>query len=249
MVPTPARKERRHSAFSRRVADFFGTRCQVARLVTDAPEGNRGGRRCALLWQWHLADAGVPFQASGDYGDTAIPPRPWASVMVAVFVVDSGRCRFLNAVAEVLTGFSLSQARGNSLEHLVWRGNSAAFADSALGRTMGSSEGGEGEETILCADGKTRRFGYRVVPLDQGAAAVSVVIELIDLSGETGTARALRESEQRLRLAVEATGIGIWDVDAVTGKRQWSPEFFQDPRPSGGHRGGRTSLFRAHPSR
>ncbi|MBN8996314.1 MAG: PAS domain-containing protein [Rhizobiales bacterium] len=35
----------------------------------------------------------------------------------------------------------------------------------------------------------------------------------------------VRASEQRLRLAIAATGIGIWDVDAASGTRQWSPEF------------------------
>lgn len=35
----------------------------------------------------------------------------------------------------------------------------------------------------------------------------------------------LRESEERLRLAVEATGIGIWDVHVKRGVRNWSPEF------------------------
>jgi len=32
-------------------------------------------------------------------------------------------------------------------------------------------------------------------------------------------------NEERLRLAVEATGIGTWDVDAISGKRRWSREF------------------------
>ena len=36
----------------------------------------------------------------------------------------------------------------------------------------------------------------------------------------------LREVGERLRLAVEATGIGIWDVDVARGKRSWSPEFY-----------------------
>lgn len=39
-------------------------------------------------------------------------------------------------------------------------------------------------------------------------------------------AAELRAREQRLRLAIDATGIGIWDVDVPTGERQWSPEFF-----------------------
>ncbi len=34
----------------------------------------------------------------------------------------------------------------------------------------------------------------------------------------------LRASESRLRLSVQATGIGIWDVDIPSGERTWSPE-------------------------
>ncbi|MFO1057152.1 MAG: HWE histidine kinase domain-containing protein [Dongiaceae bacterium] len=34
-----------------------------------------------------------------------------------------------------------------------------------------------------------------------------------------------RESEDRLRLAVQATGLGTWDIDPVAGRRTWSPEF------------------------
>jgi PAS domain S-box-containing protein len=34
-----------------------------------------------------------------------------------------------------------------------------------------------------------------------------------------------RESEDRLRLAVQATGLGTWDMDPETGRRTWSPEF------------------------
>lgn len=47
---------------------------------------------------------------------------------------------------------------------------------------------------------------------------VSAISEVPDLA-------EVRASEQRLRLAIAATGIGIWDVDANTGRRQWSPEF------------------------
>lgn len=40
-----------------------------------------------------------------------------------------------------------------------------------------------------------------------------------------GDAEDLRDGEQSLRLAIAATGIGIWDVDTTTGRRRWSPEF------------------------
>ena len=35
---------------------------------------------------------------------------------------------------------------------------------------------------------------------------------------------ALRESEERLRLAQLRTGIGIWDFNLRTGKLTWTPE-------------------------
>jgi PAS domain S-box-containing protein len=43
-------------------------------------------------------------------------------------------------------------------------------------------------------------------------------------AAESADAEELRASEQRLRLAVDASGIGIWDVDVPAGSRQWSPQ-------------------------
>ena len=37
--------------------------------------------------------------------------------------------------------------------------------------------------------------------------------------------QALRASEERLRLASEVAGLGTYDVNLVTGRREWSPEF------------------------
>lgn len=46
-----------------------------------------------------------------------------------------------------------------------------------------------------------------------------------DVTQQRRAEQALRQSEERLRLAIEATGIGIFDVDAVSGQRRWSDEF------------------------
>lgn len=145
--------------------------------------------------------------------------------MVAVFVLDSRlRCGFINNVAEFLTGRSNAQAMGRHIGELLWPKASVAFEESVIGQALNEGGAHEGQEILCGHDGVERSFAFRVAPL--GAALTDgVALELLDLSGETGTSRALRESEQRLRLATEATNIGIWDVDATRGTRQWSPEF------------------------
>jgi PAS domain S-box-containing protein len=45
------------------------------------------------------------------------------------------------------------------------------------------------------------------------------------MTDDSQAASARQADEERLQLAIEATGIGTWDVDAVTGFRRWSPEF------------------------
>jgi PAS domain S-box-containing protein len=146
--------------------------------------------------------------------------------MVAVFVLDgSQRCRFLNAVAEVLGGVSAAEAAGRPLRDILWKDNPETYEESALGRVIASKTAGEGDIAILDRNHIHRALAFRVVPIEIAEKTVATVVELVDLSGETGTSRALRESEQRLRLATEATGIGIWDVNGITGERRWSPEF------------------------
>jgi PAS domain S-box-containing protein len=45
-----------------------------------------------------------------------------------------------------------------------------------------------------------------------------------DITGVQYAEESLRQSEERLRLAIETTGLGIWDLNTVTGERQWTAE-------------------------
>ncbi len=143
--------------------------------------------------------------------------------MVAVFVLDGRlRCGFINNVAEYLVGLTNAQASGRPVGDVLRPRLVEPFGQSVIRQAL--SEGGahEGQMTLSGHDGAQHPFAFRVAPLGE-ALADGAVLELLDLSGETGTSRALRESEQRLRLATEATQIGIWDVDATRGTRRWSP--------------------------
>jgi PAS domain S-box-containing protein len=45
-----------------------------------------------------------------------------------------------------------------------------------------------------------------------------------DVTGLQHVEESLRQSEERLRLAIETTGLGIWDINTLTGEHQWTAE-------------------------
>ncbi len=63
-------------------------------------------------------------------------------------------------------------------------------------------------------------LGNRIIPSGQNRVMPAVMLP----PEAGGDMTALRASEERLRLAIDATGLGIWDVDARTGRRTWSDE-------------------------
>jgi diguanylate cyclase (GGDEF)-like protein/PAS domain S-box-containing protein len=82
-----------------------------------------------------------------------------------------------------------------------------------------------GEESHTVVGGALRHVEKVLAPIESEGEVLGCVGVNIDVTDRKRMAAALRASEERLRLAVEATGLGIWDVDPVSGKRHWSPEF------------------------
>lgn len=62
--------------------------------------------------------------------------------------------------------------------------------------------------------------------LDQDRTVTDWVGIVTDIHDRRTAEQALQKSAEHLRLAVEANGLGTWDVNLITGEREWSPEMF-----------------------
>lgn len=89
----------------------------------------------------------------------------------------------------------------------------------------------EAEYRMIRTDGTKRWLAARGMTIRDAAGRPRRFL------GLAADITALRESELRLRLAIEATGLCTWDIDVRTGKAVWSPNHFDAfgyPRSPGG---------------
>lgn len=66
-----------------------------------------------------------------------------------------------------------------------------------------------------------------LTPLPQMDGTMTVLVVTIDLTPRLQAERALHDSEERLRLALEAGSLATWDWNIETGKILWSEEHFR----------------------
>ena len=89
---------------------------------------------------------------------------------------------------------------------------------------------------LVCGDDERRtmvRAGRTYAVCPRWLANGHLVVTFEDVTDRTDAEKALRESEERFRLAADGTGIGVWDYDPETERREWSarlPEIFGLPQ-------------------
>ncbi|MEA3142206.1 MAG: hypothetical protein QOK23_4375 [Gammaproteobacteria bacterium] len=150
-----------------------------------------------------------------------------ASVGDAVLATNEhGRIERMNLVAEQLTGWTLAEAQGQALEtvfHIVGE-RTRDRVESPFAKVL--REGhvvGLANHTLLIAK------NGRQIPIEDSGAPIrgldgsitGVVLVFKDATERYASQRALRESEEQLRLATEAAEVGLWDVDVLAGTLHW----------------------------
>lgn len=77
------------------------------------------------------------------------------------------------------------------------------------------------EGVVTYVDGSSHLFTARLAPIVEEEQVVAVVVAAIDITASPAAAAALRESEEKLRFTVAATGMGLWEWDIQTNVVRW----------------------------
>ncbi|WP_181814861.1 EAL and GGDEF domain-containing protein [Sphingomonas aracearum] len=82
------------------------------------------------------------------------------------------------------------------------------------------------EYRLMTASGEYRWFRARAsARLNAEGEVIRWYGTIEDVHDRRLAQNELRDSEERFRLAAQAAALGIWDYDALSGRREWSPEF------------------------
>ncbi len=151
-----------------------------------------------------------------------------ASIADGVVTTDvDGRVAFLNAEAERLTGWTSAEAAGQPLSavlHVVRAGTREPLADP-VAQILGAAAPIklEHDVALIARDGRELAVDDSGAPIRAPDGTLrGVVVVFRDCSERREAEEALRASEERLRVAQETVGVGVYDYDLDSGRLTWS---------------------------
>ncbi|MEQ8462159.1 PAS domain S-box protein [Coleofasciculus sp. E1-EBD-02] len=130
---------------------------------------------------------------------------------------------YVSPTIEPVTGRAAAEFIGKTNRELGMPHQQCEVWDSALETVFATGEPTTIKFDFLDQNDVTRYYEARLVPeLTQDGSIPSVLWITRDITDLTQAELALRESEERLRLALDAAKLGIWDYDVPAGKLIWS---------------------------
>jgi PAS domain S-box-containing protein len=158
-----------------------------------------------------------------DYRDRYIDLYDFAPLGYASLDED-GYIQEINLAGAKLLGMDRNTLTGYPFVDYVAKDDIPAFQDHVRQCIQRRAEV-TSEVDLVTHDGHWHTVQLRSIPIEDSQHEIVLCKTAIaDITANRQTEEALRESEERLRMAVEATGLGTWDYDLLTQRLTWSRE-------------------------
>ncbi len=143
-----------------------------------------------------------------------------------LYVVDrQGRYRFVSAGGARVLGLKPAEMAGKRWQELGLPADAMQAFDAQREHVLRTGVAAVNETEFRAPDGELRYFEYVITPIDGDATqADTVVVVSRDTTERRLAEEARRESENRLRLALEAGQMGTWNWDMRSGQMRGSPQ-------------------------
>ena len=144
------------------------------------------------------------------------------SIGDAVLATDvNGRVTRMNPIAEKLTGWMQAEAAGRPIAEVFHIINEEtrqpALIPVAKVLETGTIQGLANHTVVIARDGTEWPIADSAAPIrDREGRVLGVILVFRDVTEEKKAEREIRESQQRLKLALDAAQIGDWELDMVT---------------------------------
>lgn len=155
-----------------------------------------------------------------------------ASIGDAVISTDAeGRVTFLNSVAEQLTGWNFTEAAGEPISKVfaIRHETSGLDVQCPVRQVIrdGLAASIANHTVLISKDGRSIPIEDTAAPVrDDAQRLVGVVLVFRDVTVRRQSETTLRKSEERLRLALSAGHIGVWDWDIGQDRLELSSETY-----------------------
>jgi len=139
-----------------------------------------------------------------------------------IYGIDAeGRVTFLNRAGAELVGHSMAETIGRNMHRLIHHsradGTTYPEAECPISGTLRTGKGVRVEQDVLWRkDGSAFPAEYSSFPVLREGRIVGAVVTFSDVTDRRRGEERLRRSERRLRLALEAGGMGTWEFDHST---------------------------------
>ena len=160
-----------------------------------------------------------------------------AAVGIAHVGLDGRWIRFNDAVCRI-TGYMRKELQTKTFADVTHPDDIEPDWDNARRLLAGETTTYSMEKRYRRKDGNLAWINLTVsLQRDKAGSPQNFISVIEDITARKQAETALRESEERMRLATEATKVGIWEWNVATGAIQWDAEMFRiygiAPTPDG----------------